>query len=424
MVCVNLLPQRLHPNAERVVVRAYPLPPKGRAIDPSVDARARRIVETVRNMDNRTIQAELSFVLSDFETRHRKVREYFEARYDSIARDLGLTAATREAERALIGAYFCHEYSYQAAALMNPSVVPHPDQTGLNPGELRFLMSLRAVGEGHISSITFREGVLSADCDMRLVEPSEFAVAARPHEITEERISLIRESDGPMNETVLFPVTQAQRGGLEDLRLVQFHDGENQFYCGTYTAWSGHDIASELMVTHDFHQFELRRMSGPASRDKGMALFPRRIGGQYVMIGRQDRENIFLIRSDDLTHWGEGEKLAGPRFPWELIQIGNCGAPIELEQGWLLLTHGVGAMRKYCIGAMLLDRQDPSRVLGRSQVPLLSPSDAGREGYVPNVVYTCGALVHGEHLFVPFGIADSSIGFATIRVDDLLASLV
>ena len=165
-------------------------------------------------------------------------------------------------------------------------------------------------------------------------------------------------------------------------------------------------------------------MSGPASRDKGMALFPRRIGGQYVMIGRQDRENIFLIRSDDLTHWGEGEKLAGPRYPWERIQIGNCGAPIELEQGWLLLTHGVGAMRKYCIGAMLLDRQAPSRVLGRSQVPLLSPSDAGREGYVPNVVYTCGALVHGEHLFVPFGIADSSIGFATIRVDDLLASLV
>ncbi|WP_370675005.1 glycoside hydrolase family 130 protein [Pleomorphomonas sp. PLEO] len=375
-------------------------------------------------MDNRTVQSELSLVLGDFENRHREVRRFFEERYAGIAADMGLVEPLRDAERLLIGAYFCHEYSFQAAALMNPSVVPHPDQSGLEPGEIRFLLSLRAVGEGHISSITFREGVLSDQGELRLAEESHLTVASRPEIGEEGHVWLVRDGEGPLDETVLLPATSAQRNGLEDLRLVYFDDpDEGRLWYGTYTAFSGTSIASEMLMTRDFRRFELRPLSGPAARNKGMALFPRKIGGSYAMLGRQDNENLFLIRSDDLFHWEEGERIAGPVYPWELIQIGNCGSPIELDEGWLVLTHGVGPMRKYAIGAFLLDREEPTRVIGRSRVPLLSPSDAEREGYVPNVVYTCGALAHAGRLFIPYGIADSAVGFASIEIEELLSSL-
>jgi len=423
MIPVCLSPQRIQPNAARVVVRHFPVPPESRSIDPAVDDRARRIVRTIGALDDRTIKAELDNLLADFSNRHREVRRYFEQRYEDVARDLNLPAPARDAERALIGAYFCHEYSFEAAALMNPSVVPHPDQSGLQRGELRFLMSLRAVGEGHISSITFRQGVLNAEGTMRLGPNSRLAVAAVPKIDSDGRVFLHRDEERPIEETVLFPATQAQRGGLEDLRLIRFDDGTDSFYCGTYTAWSGHSIASELLVTEDFQRFELRPFTGAASRDKGMAMFPRRIGGDFAMIVRQDAETLHFIHSGDLTHWSEGERIAGPEYTWELVHIGNCAPPVELDEGWLLLTHGVGAMRKYCIGAMLLDKDNPARVLGRTRVPLLSPSDVGREGYVPNVVYTCGALLHGETLFMPFGIADCMVGFATIRIEDLLETL-
>jgi predicted GH43/DUF377 family glycosyl hydrolase len=422
---IQLLPHRLHANAARVVIRHFQLAAEPRTLNPASQARAWRIIDTVRAMDNRTVQAELSLVLADFENRHHEVRRYFEDRCAGIARDLELSEPLRDAERALIGAYFCHEYSFQAAALMNPSVVPHPDQSDLAPGEVRFLLSLRAVGEGHISSICFREGVFSADGDMRLIAESQFAVAARPEFDADGHAYLIRESGGPLGETILLPVTPAQRNGLEDLRLVRFQEADGSFvWYGTYTAFSGAAIASELLITRDFNRFELRPLTGPAARNKGMALFPRAIGGGYAMLGRQDNENLYLIRSDDLFHWEEGERIAGPLYPWELIQIGNCGSPVELDEGWLVLTHGVGPMRKYAIGAMLLDKQEPWRVLARSRVPLLSPSDAERAGYVPNVVYTCGALAHDGQLFVPYGIADSAVGFATARLDRLLASLV
>lgn len=414
---------RLRPNPARVVIRNFQAAPETGRLNPASQARARRIIEAVQALDNRTIQAELSLVLGDFENRHREIRRFFEERYDTIAQELGLSDPLREAERELIGAYFCHEYSFEAAALMNPSVVPHPDQSGLRDGEVRFLLSLRAVGEGHISSITFREGILSADGDIDLFETTRFAVAARPETRTDGSVSLSRHPGG-LDETVLFPVTAAQRNGLEDLRLVRFQEGnEPPVYYGTYTAYSGSAIASELLVTHDFQRFDLHPLSGSAARNKGMALFPRRIDGAYTMIGRQDNENLFLLRSDDLFHWEEGKLLAQPIYPWELVQIGNCGAPVETDAGWLVLTHGVGPMRKYALGAMLLDKNDPGRVLGRSRVPLLSPSDAEREGYVPNVVYTCGALVHNDLLFVPYGVADSSVAFATVKLDELLCSL-
>lgn len=421
---LQLLPQRLYPNARRVVVRNFQLASEPRGLNPTSQARVRRVIETVQAMDNRTVQSELSLVLGDFENRHREVRRFFEERYAGIAADMGLVEPLRDAERLLIGAYFCHEYSFQAAALMNPSVVQHPDQSGLAPGEIRFLLSLRAVGEGHISSITFREGVLSDQGELRLAEESHLTVASRPEIGEEGHVWLVRQGDGPLDETVLLPATSAQRNGLEDLRLVHFDDpGNGPLWYGTYTAFSGTSIASEMLVTRDFRRFELRPLSGPAARNKGMALFPRKIGGGYAILGRQDNENLFLIRSDDLFHWEEGERIAGPLHPWELIQIGNCGSPIELDEGWLVLTHGVGPMRKYAIGAMLLDKDNPSHVLGRSRVPLLSPSDAEREGYVPNVVYTCGALAHAGRLFIPYGIADSAVGFASIEIAELLTSL-
>jgi predicted GH43/DUF377 family glycosyl hydrolase len=219
-------------------------------------------------------------------------------------------------------------------------------------------------------------------------------------------------------------MTEAQRGGLEDLRLTPFVNGAGKpEWIGTYTAYDGRSIRSELMRTKDFRRFDLVPMTGSAARNKGMALFPRKIDGRYMMIGRQDGENLFLLTSESLTEWGEGHLLARPEYPWEFVQIGNCGAPIELEEGWLLLTHGVGAMRRYSIGAILLDKDDPSKVVGRTSRPLLEPLDEERDGYVPNVVYTCGAMRVGDDLFMPFGIADSSIGFAFVAIPELLANM-
>lgn len=425
MSLVQPHPLRIRPNPARVVIRHFQVAPAPGSPNPASHTRVRRIVEAVHAMDTRTVQAELSLVLADFENRHREVRQVFEERYEGIAHELGLAGPLRDAERALIGAYFCNEFSFESAALMNPSVLPHPDQSGLGEGDLRFLLSLRAVGEGHISSITFREGILNACGDIRLSEDSHFAVAARPETTAEGTIYLTRHPTVGLDETVLFPVTAAQRNGLEDLRLLRFEDDSQPWtYYGTYTAYSGMNISSELLVTRDFHRFEMHPLSGPAAGNKGMALFPRRIDGGYAMIGRQDNENLFLLRSDDLFHWDDnGTRLAGPVYPWELVQIGNCGAPIETDHGWLVLTHGVGAMRKYALGAMLLDRHNPAEVLGRSSVPLLSPSDAEREGYVPNVVYTCGALVHAGLLLLPYGVADSSVAFATVNLQELLTLL-
>ncbi len=237
-------------------------------------------------------------------------------------------------------------------------------------------------------------------------------------------ITVYRHRDSTLSGTVIFPMTGAQSKGLEDLRIVHFqHDDGSWEWIGTYTAYNGSQIQSELMRTRDFRAFDLVPMTGTASRNKGMALFPRTIDGQYMMIGRSDGENLFLLKSNDLTHWDDGAKILTPEYPWELVQIGNCGPPIELDEGWLLLTHGVGAMRKYSIGAVLLDKRDPSKVIGRMQQPLLAAKDQDREGYVPNVVYSCGAIRHGDTLFLPYGIADSSIGFAFVPIADLLAAM-
>ncbi|MDP1738071.1 MAG: glycoside hydrolase family 130 protein [Caulobacter sp.] len=381
-------------------------------------------------MDMRTCDAELALVNQDFGDRHWQTRAVHLERYGQIKALLGLDNRLRDTRKALIGAYFCHEYSYAGAALTNPSIAPHPDQSGMEGGAVRVVLSMRAVGEGHISSIAFRVGILTPDGELQLLVEPRVAMAAHacnppPEGVPAGPVRACRYEEASLSGTVIFPFTQAQRNGLEDLRMVHFHpdNGEPVWY-GTYTAYSGAAIASEMLVTRDFQDFELLPMTGTAARNKGMALFPRKIGGRFAMIGRQDGENIWYLTSDDLLDWNDGEVIVKPKFPWELVQVGNCGSPIEIDEGWLLLTHGVGAMRKYAVGAMLLDKEDPTRVISRMTAPLISPSDENREGYVPNVVYTCGAMALGRMLFIPYGVADSSIAFCSVDIDELLSEMV
>ena len=418
-------PLRLQADASRVVVRPFHIPIEA-ASTPGLPGRVRRIVDSVLALDEVSAEAELELVLKDFEARHWQTRNVFDTRYAAIRDALQLDGdAIPRVKQQLIGAYFCHEYSYAAAALMNPSIIAHPDQSGLTGDAVRIAMSLRAVGEGHISSVSFREGIVGPGPVFELMPEPPFATSADTAvELGEGAIQVRRHRDSSLSGTVLFPMTAAQRNGLEDLRLVEFtHDDGSREWLGTYTAYSGSTIRSELLRTRDFNSFVLAPMNGPAARNKGMALFPRTIGGEYMMIGRQDGENLFLLRSNRLDYWGEGELLLTPFFPWEMVQIGNCGSPIEIDEGWLLLTHGVGAMRKYSIGAVLLDKDDPAKVIGRMREPLLSAADEDREGYVPNVVYTCGALRHGDLLFVPYGVADSSVAFAFLSISELVASM-
>lgn len=371
-------------------------------------------------------------MLHDFEERHWQTEQLFEERYRQMEAVLNFDGSELSIRRKrLIGAYFCHEYTYAAAALMNPSIVPHPDQSGMTGGAVRFVMSLRAVGEGHISSIVFREGIALPEGDFELWPQSHFATAMLPDDSltvcqgADCAVTLHRHSESTLSNSVIFPVTEQQRGGLEDLRLVRFdHGGGDYEWIGTYTAYSGADIRSELLRTRDFRSFLLEPIVGRAGRNKGMALFPQKVGGQYCMVGRQDGKNLFLLRSDSLERWDDdGVLLMEPEFPWEFVQIGNCGSPILTDHGWLLLTHGVGAMRKYALGCALLDRDDPSKVIARSSKPLLTAIDADRFGYVPNVVYTCGALLVEDQLLVPYGISDSAVGFATTSVGEMLARM-
>jgi predicted GH43/DUF377 family glycosyl hydrolase len=418
------MPLRLYADPRRVVVRPFHLGWQSNGNGPS---RTHRIVDAVLALDEKTVEEQLAHVLTDFEARHWQTRRVFMTRYEQIARLVAIDGrAISDARCQLIGAYFCHEYSYAAAALMNPSVVPHFDQSGMPKGCARIIISLRAVGEGHISSIAFREGIITAEGTLELASEPPFATATDTQDGDDVEpagtVEIFRHNDSTLSGTVIFPVTAAQANGLEDLRLVHFQHDDGAFeWIGTYTAYNGRQIQSEMLRTRDFRQFEMVPLTGSAARNKGMALFPRKVDGKYMMIGRQDGENLYLITSDTITDWGEGTRILTPLYDWELVQIGNCGAPIELDEGWLLLTHGVGAMREYSIGAALLDKNDPSIVLGRTRLPILAASDDEREGYVPNVVYTCGAMKHGDTLFMPYGVADSSVAFAFVPIKELLS---
>ena len=419
-------PLRLKADPTRVVVRPFNLEWQARG---SNSSRLSKLVERIMALDRRTVRSELAMVYQDFGSRHWQTRNVFINRFQFAAAQLELDVQSIRSERQeLIGAYLCHEYSYASAAVMNPSITLHPDQSGMEPGAHRIILTFRAVGEGHISSVGFREGIVTANRHFELLPLPPLATAAALAQGDDVRhegaVTVLRDDDSSISGTVLFPVTPAQSNGLEDLRITRFHNqaGERE-WLGTFTAYSGRGIQSELLRTKDFKSFDLIPMRGAAAGNKGMALFPRMFGDEYLMIGRQDGENLFLLRSKDVTEWSSGAELLSAKYPWEFVQIGNCGPPIELDEGWLLLTHGVGAMRKYSVGAVLLDKDDPSIVLGRTAQPILSAADQDRVGYVPNVVYTCGAMRVGGDIFMPYGVADSSIAFAFISIKSLLAQI-
>jgi predicted GH43/DUF377 family glycosyl hydrolase len=472
----------LNPDPSRVLLRPF---------NPGGSERVARIIARIMALPEDRVGPLLDEVCADFSQRHQRIRNLFLERFEQVREWLLTDQVLSEQRRMLIGSYFLAEYSLESAALFNPSIVPHPDQTGLPPGALRFILSLRATGEGHISSITFRTGVIHPDQRIEVCTPTGFLTEPRqiPNplyekalfarklselgltgEFTRRVMNKLGESfaleelraglqaeqfrlpDGmsqedqtasqgiwmlarsnyevqfqpeqELSERIIFPVTPSQRNGIEDARFARFRNDDGTYiYYATFTAYDGRIVVPELVETSDFLLFRFITLNGPAAENKGMALFPRKIGGLYAMLSRQDNENIYLMFSDNVHFWNERTVLLKPTFPWELVQLGNCGSPIETDAGWLVLSHGVGPMRKYCIGAFLLDRDDPSKVIGRLREPLLKPNQDEREGYVPNVVYTCGALLHNGELIIPYGLADQSTSFATVPLAEVLAAM-
>jgi predicted GH43/DUF377 family glycosyl hydrolase len=471
----------LTPDRTRVLMRPF---------CPSTDDIARRVVARVTALPEEEVARLLMRVLGEFAGRHEVLEDAFRKHFERAMIYLEPGAEPSLERQMLIGAYFTHEYSPESAALFDPSIVPHPDQSNLPNGALRFVLSLRATGEGHISSITFRTGTINAHHRIGLAPPVPFVaepervpdavydkglfahklqeagvqndfcrrVLDKLHEdftlkdlhqvlyasgLTEDTsdatatraargILLLAESnyavnfapDSQLSQRVLFPSAPSQSNGIEDARFVHFRNEDGDFtYFATYTAYDGKITLPQLLATSDFVHFKFSTLNGPAVQNKGMALFPRKIDGQFAMLSRQDDENILIMLSDNIHFWQNPEVLVSPAQPWEFIKIGNCGSPIETKAGWLVLSHGVGPMRKYCIGAFLLDLQDPRRVIGRMREPFLCPNESEREGYVPNVVYTCGALLHGTELIVPYAMSDSATSFATVPLDDLLEAM-
>jgi predicted GH43/DUF377 family glycosyl hydrolase len=407
----------------------------------------------------------------------------FERISENASKRLELTAE----KRLLLGAYVTAEYSVEAAALFNPSIVPHPDQKGIDKGSMRFIMSFRATGEGHVSSIEFRSGIVDENHDIyfdpvsryvatpethteptyqrlhfrrkleeigardrvmnRLLEglgetftidelerqiknlrSTKFRLADKQHAIdtalwlARSNYEVVFSPDQPLSERVIFPVSENESSGIEDARFVRFVDDDGSVtYYATYTAYNGFDILPQLLQTDDFLTFRMHTLSGSAAQNKGMALFPRRINGQFVMLSRQDGVNNYIMFSDSLRFWNEAKLLQEPVHPLEFVQVGNCGSPVETPEGWIALFHGVGPMRRYSIWAELLDLDDPLQVIGRLKEPILSPDEHEREGYVPNTVYSCGNMIHGDTLIIPYGIADQRCRVATLLIPELLS---
>jgi len=417
----------LRPDPARVVVRPFRPAVEPRDLNPFDKTRANHIVDRILALDPATTEQLLANVLENFEGRHRNLLDIFESRAGEMEQAFQPHLKFSKPQRQLIGAYFLNEYSFEAAALFNPSIVRNPDQSAAPAGSCAVIISLRAVGEGHISSLTFRSGTIARDGEVTIDPTVRLATVPKVLKRTVrpdgEEVEIAFAPNEQLSERIIFPLTASQSNGIEDARFVEFDDDGRKIFYATYTAYCGTGIRSELLQTTDFLSFRLTPLTGSAACNKGMALFPRKIDGRYAMIGRQDNENLYLLYSDDLYAWNGGQLILKPQFPWELVQIGNCGSPIELDEGWLLLTHGVGPMRKYSIGAVLLDKNDPTKILGRSREPLLRPEPSEREGYVPNVVYTCGAMRYGDRIILPYAVSDSFSNFATIEIPTLLRAL-
>ena len=468
----------LKPTNTRVVFRPFEL------ADPQ---RALRIVARVMALADADVERVLENVLSEFHGRHQKLRNFFLTRFEQAREYLLTDQPVGESRRLLIGAYFTQEYSLESAALFNPSMVWHPDQSGLPKGSKRFVLSLRATGEGHVSSITFRSGVVDAQCNIQIDHASRYVTTPEmiPNSeydkglfqrkllelgvgngLVEQVLALVDDSftleelqtsvatvrrqnrhrvlefdavargilalaksnyefefsaNQNLSERAIFPYSPTETNGIEDARFVRFQDEDGQArYYATYSAYDGKVTLPQLLETDDFVRFRVSTLNGPEVRNKGFALFPRKINGLYAMLSRQDGENIYLMCSDMLHFWYTKQLLMKPTFPWEFVQLGNCGSPIETKKGWLVLSHGVGPMRKYSMGAFLLDLKDPTKVIGRTCEPLLAPNENEREGYVPNVVYSCGGLVHNGTLIVPYAMSDYASTFATVPIENVL----
>ncbi len=471
----------LNLEISRVITRPY---------IPGGDNRVNNVVNRVLKFSEDEVRSLLDSVMRGFSDRHRYLRQILGNNFEGIKNCIQEGEEISEERRLLLGAYFTSEYSVEAAALFNPSIVPHPDQSGLAAGSLRFIMSFRATGEGHISSIEFRSGVIDEhnsvffDPISKYVETPEIQTHRTYNrhlfrlklsemgacnnvanhllnelgedftfnELQGEISELLLSTDFPeqdktdaidtalwvarsnyiikfrpdhrIAERVIFPVSENEVRGIEDARFVRFidDDGKTTYYA-TYTAYNGFTILPQLIKTKDFVTFKIITLNGKAVQNKGMALFPRKLNGQYVMLSRQDGENNYIMYSDNLHFWQEAKVIQEPSNPWELVQIGNCGSPVETSEGWLMLTHGVGPMRKYSIGIQLLDLDNPSRIIGRIDEPILTPNEQEREGYVPNVVYTCGAIIHNDELIIPYSSADQRCAIATVNVQELLSML-
>jgi predicted GH43/DUF377 family glycosyl hydrolase len=471
----------LRPDSKRVVVRPF-IP-----IDPT---RVERIITRALTLSEEETHEQLSLVRADFSERHIDLERSWLRYFERVRAHITEAETISETRRLFIGALFSGEYALESAALFNPSIVPHPNQTGLAESELRFILSLRSTGEGHISSIQFRTGVIRRDHSVQIDKTTPFVTLSelrsnptyhkgtfleklsemglqndwaasvmgrlgktflfdeldrsiqqatpeasshtRDVQRTLECMHWLAESNyeihfnpaSELSERAIFPVSPNESNGIEDARFVRFvEDDGNVIYYATYTAFNGRVILPQLIETADFLNFRVLTLNGQAVQNKGMALFPRRINERYAMLSRQDDENLFLTFSDNPHFWSDPELLLDPRQPWEFVKLGNCGSPIETEAGWLVLTHGVGPMRKYCIGAVLLDLHDPAKIIGRLKEPLLRPEGDEREGYVPNVVYSCGSLVHNGQLILPYGISDTETSIVRIELNELLGRL-
>ncbi|UYY59358.1 glycoside hydrolase family 130 protein [Sphingomonas sp. S2-65] len=410
----------LKPDPSRTVIRPFDFGyPSAFAEDRPT--RAEAVASRVMELDPAMRERMLHLLREAMETRHRNVDDVFLRRFDEVKGALGGLVVDETRDRLLLGAYFSQEYAFESAALFNPSIVSIPDQDA-DDDSIRFILSLRGVGEGHISSVTFRTGTWDGRNGLVVDPPSSQGVPPRIETHRDGWARMRADDSENISETVIFPMLPSQARGVEDLRLVHFtdHDGVESVI-GTYTAFDGVTARAELLRGIDARTYEMRALTGAMAGYKGMALFPRRIDGRFAMIGRQDSENLWLLYSDDLFNWDTGTRIMGPEYPWEFVQIGNCGSPIEIDEGWLVFTHGVGMVRGYCVGACLLDKTDPSKVLARTPSPLLFPSAEQRGGYVPNVTYSCGALLHKRQVLLPYAVADEFTAFAVGSVDDLLS---
>jgi len=482
-------------NSMRLRRHALSIVPQSRRVllRPFIPSEVHRITTTlgrVLALTEEEVAKELAKVWNDFESRHRDLATLLLANFKRVEGHVFTQRPLSEKRKLLLGALFSGEYALESAAIFNPSIVAHPDQSGVAQGAVRFLMSLRATGEGHISSIEFRTGMISPAGEISMDPISHYVTApeivANPS-YKKKRFSIklaemgfdnsyadavmtplgetftlvdltkmlrvVRQETKPetrdlkrtleciqwladsnyelhfpetlaLSERIIFPVSPNETNGIEDARFVRFtEDDGSVMYYATYTAYNGRAILPQFIETLDFLNFRILTLNGGRVQNKGMALFPRRIGGRYAMLSRYDDENLFLMYSDSPYYWADPQLILRPAAMWESVKIGNCGSPIETEAGWLVITHGVGPMRKYCIGAALLDLDDPSRVIGRLREPLLAPEGAEREGYVPNVVYSCGSMVHGRELILPFAVSDLASTIVSVSLDELLATL-